>query len=104
MTRKGATVDVGAWLQGLGLGHYEAAFRENEIDDTVLPNLTAEDLKDLASPPSSTAATCSMLSRTRALARKHLRLRRWQLLSHVRSVLQHCRYTLLAKCANFWRD
>ena len=26
---------------------YEAAFRENEIDDTVLPSLTAEDLKDL---------------------------------------------------------
>jgi len=26
---------------------YEAAFRENEIDDTVLPNLTAEELKDL---------------------------------------------------------
>ena len=30
-----------------GLEKYEAAFRENEIDDTVLPNLTAEDLKDL---------------------------------------------------------
>jgi hypothetical protein len=29
----------------LGLGKYEAAFRENEIDETVLPNLTAEDLK-----------------------------------------------------------
>jgi SAM domain (Sterile alpha motif) len=26
---------------------YEAAFRDNEIDETVLPNLTAEDLKDL---------------------------------------------------------
>jgi SAM (Sterile alpha motif) domain-containing protein len=31
----------------LGLEQYEAAFRENAIDDTVLPNLTAEDLKDL---------------------------------------------------------
>ena len=30
-----------------GLGKYEAAFRENGIDETVLPNLTAEDLKDL---------------------------------------------------------
>jgi class 3 adenylate cyclase len=47
MTSEGATVDVGAWLQGLGLGQYEAAFRENNIDDTVLPNLTAEDIKDL---------------------------------------------------------
>jgi hypothetical protein len=26
---------------------YEAAFRENEIDETVLPKLTAEDLKEL---------------------------------------------------------
>jgi hypothetical protein len=35
------------WLRSLGLGQYEAAFRENAIDDTVLPSLTAEDLKDL---------------------------------------------------------
>jgi class 3 adenylate cyclase/predicted ATPase len=40
-------MDVGAWLRSLGLERYEAAFRENEIDDTVLPALTAEDLKDL---------------------------------------------------------
>ena len=40
-------MDVGGWLRSLGLERYEAAFRENEIDDTVLPNLTAEDLKDL---------------------------------------------------------
>ena len=31
----------------VGLGKYEAVFRENEIDETVLPNLTAEDLKEL---------------------------------------------------------
>ena len=47
MTGKGATIDIGAWLRELGLGQYEAAFRDNEIDDTVLRNLTAEDLKDL---------------------------------------------------------
>src|SRR6266516_869340 len=40
-------MDLGSWLRGLGLGQYEAPFRENAIDDTVLPNLTAEDLKDL---------------------------------------------------------
>jgi class 3 adenylate cyclase len=40
-------VDVVVWLRSLGLGKYEATFRENEIDETVLPNLTAEDLKDL---------------------------------------------------------
>ncbi len=33
--------------RSLGLGKYEALFRENDIDETVLPNLTAEDLKEL---------------------------------------------------------
>src|SRR6516165_10057685 len=47
MTSKGATVDIGAWLRELGLGEYEAAFRENAINEKVLPNLTAEDLKDM---------------------------------------------------------
>jgi predicted ATPase/class 3 adenylate cyclase len=40
-------MDVVVWLRGLGLGKYEAAFRENEIDETVLPSLTHEDLKEL---------------------------------------------------------
>jgi class 3 adenylate cyclase/predicted ATPase len=40
-------MDLGAWLRSLGLEQYEATFRENEIDDTVLPSLTVEDLKDL---------------------------------------------------------
>jgi class 3 adenylate cyclase len=44
---RGAAMDVGGWLRSLGLGQYEAAFRENEIDSEVLPKLTAEDLKDL---------------------------------------------------------
>ena len=48
---------------------YEAAFRENEIDETVLPNLTAEDLKDLASALSGTAASCSTPSPLCALTR-----------------------------------
>ena len=43
----GPTMDLGSWLRSLGLERYEAAFRENEIDEAVLPNLTAEDLKDL---------------------------------------------------------
>jgi class 3 adenylate cyclase/predicted ATPase len=40
-------MDVGGWLRKLGLEQYEAVFREDRIDDTVLPRLTAEDLKDL---------------------------------------------------------
>jgi hypothetical protein len=38
-------MDVVVWLRSLGLGKYEAVFRENEITEKVLPNLTAEDLK-----------------------------------------------------------
>jgi len=40
-------VDIAAWLHSLGMQQYEAAFRDNAIDERVLPNLTAEDLKDL---------------------------------------------------------
>ena len=40
-------MDVVVWLRSLGLGKYEAAFRENEIDETVLPSLTEEHLKQL---------------------------------------------------------
>ncbi len=46
-TFRAATMDVGDWLRSLGLGQYEAAFRENAIDGKVLPRLTAEDLKDM---------------------------------------------------------
>jgi SAM domain (Sterile alpha motif) len=44
-------VDVVVWLRSLGLGKYEAAFRENEIDGTVLPSLTEEHLKQLGATP-----------------------------------------------------
>ena len=40
-------MDVGVWLRGLDLAQYEAAFRENEIDDAVLLKLTVKDLKDI---------------------------------------------------------
>jgi hypothetical protein len=40
-------MDIAIWLRSLGLGKYEAAFRENEIDETVLPSLTHETLKEL---------------------------------------------------------
>src|SRR5215471_2022765 len=40
-------MDIVVWLRSLGLERYEAAFRENEIDERSLPSLTAEDLKEL---------------------------------------------------------
>src|SRR5271166_3027852 len=43
----GAAMDVGGWLRGLGLGQYEANFRDNKIDADMLPRLTGDDLKDI---------------------------------------------------------
>src|ERR1700747_2719444 len=40
-------MDIVVWLRSLGLGKYEAVFRENEIDEMVLPSLTHEILKEL---------------------------------------------------------
>ena len=40
-------MDLGDWLRSLGLERYEAAFRENDIDQTVLSSLTHENLKEL---------------------------------------------------------
>jgi class 3 adenylate cyclase/predicted ATPase len=39
-------MDVGTWLEGLGLGRYKAVFRNNEIDADVLTELTEQHLKD----------------------------------------------------------
>ena len=47
MSTPGPGTDVVAWLRGLGLGEYAAAFRENDVGAEVLAKLTAEDLKEL---------------------------------------------------------
>jgi SAM domain (Sterile alpha motif) len=41
------SIDIIDWLRGLGLEQYASAFHDNAIDATVLPSLTAEDLKDV---------------------------------------------------------
>ena len=43
-------MDIAAWLRGLGLEAYEAAFRDNEIDAEVLPELTEAHLAALGLP------------------------------------------------------
>ena len=40
-------MDVGSWLNSLGLGQYEATFRENDVSAEILRDLTAEDLDGL---------------------------------------------------------
>jgi class 3 adenylate cyclase len=37
-------MDVVAWLRGLGLERYAPAFRDNDVDGEVLPELTSDDL------------------------------------------------------------
>jgi class 3 adenylate cyclase/predicted ATPase len=44
-------MDIVVWLRSLGLERYEAAFRDNEIDERVLPSLTQEDLKEIGVGP-----------------------------------------------------
>jgi class 3 adenylate cyclase len=44
-------MDVAVWLRSLGLEQYEAVFRENEINERVVPNLTQEDLKEIGVGP-----------------------------------------------------
>ena len=40
-------MDVASWLRSLGLEQYEAVFRENAIDVSVLPDVTDQDLEKL---------------------------------------------------------
>ena len=43
-------MDIGQWLNGIGLGQYEALFREHEIDADVLIDLTEADLEKIGVP------------------------------------------------------
>ena len=43
-------MDIGGWLRSLGLGQYEATFRESEIDADILLELTDQDLEKLGVP------------------------------------------------------
>ena len=43
-------MDLGNWLRGIGLERFEATFRDNEIDETVLPHLTEDHLRELGFP------------------------------------------------------
>lgn len=45
-----AEFDLDAWLEGIGLEKYSQLFAENQIRGDVLPDLTAEDLRELGIP------------------------------------------------------
>src|SRR5262245_28051727 len=42
-----AAMDIAGWLRSLRLEQYEEKFRDNKIDADVLPQLTADDLRDI---------------------------------------------------------
>jgi hypothetical protein len=43
-------MDLGNWLRNQGLDRFEAAFRDNGIDESVLPHLTHDHLRELGLP------------------------------------------------------
>lgn len=45
------SLDVGAWLEGVGLGQYQVLFSNQAIDSNVLYDLTDDDLARLGMPP-----------------------------------------------------
>src|SRR6202040_4147823 len=47
LIKGGSVMDLASWLRSLGLEQYEAVFRENAIDLSVLPDLTDQDLEKL---------------------------------------------------------
>ena len=55
-------MDVGEWLRGLGLGQYEANFRDNEIASDLLPRLTGDDLKEIGILLLAIGCVCSTRS------------------------------------------
>src|ERR1700690_688423 len=50
VNRGGDVQEIAEWLERLGLGQYAQRFAENEIDISVLPHLTDQDLKDIGIP------------------------------------------------------
>src|SRR5215472_5374816 len=50
LTSRYAIMDLDNWLRNLGLGPFEAAFRANAIDETVLRDLTEDHLRELGLP------------------------------------------------------
>jgi SAM domain (Sterile alpha motif) len=43
-------MNVAEWLNAIGLGQYEALFREHELDAEVLPDLTEADVEKIGVP------------------------------------------------------
>jgi class 3 adenylate cyclase len=60
-------MDVGGWLRNQGLERFEAVFRDNAIDESVLPHLTQDHLRELGLP---LGARIKLLAAIAALSKK----------------------------------
>ena len=49
---------IADWLEKLGLSEYAQRFAENDIDFTILPDLTDQDLKELGVRSAIVASCC----------------------------------------------
>jgi class 3 adenylate cyclase len=65
-------MNVADWLRALGLEGYEAAFRENDVNAELLPNLTPTTLKSLVSPGRVAPATGNLGSSETSAERRPL--------------------------------
>ena len=68
----GIIMDVVVWLRSLGLEEYEEAFRDNKIDERVLPNLTQEDLKEIGVGPVGDRQRPPLTPRPRRVRQAHI--------------------------------
>ena len=66
-------MDLGNWLRTLSLERFEATFRENAIDETVLSDLTEDHLRELGLP---LGARIKLLKAIAALPKKPRSARR----------------------------
>ena len=67
--------DIGNWLRGLGLEQYEAGFRQNEVNESVLPKLTQEAATEAAAKAIGLEAEILEV-RSRMISRAPLRQRK----------------------------
>ena len=70
-------MDIGTWLQSLGLLRYEAVFRENEIDRDALPELEESDLEKIGIPLGPRKLLLKAIRALGTTAQPHL-VNRWR--------------------------
>jgi len=95
--------EIADWLKSLGMAEYAQRFAENDVDCTILGDLTDQDLKDLGVVSLVIAASCcgrlrrsaSRLPRSGQRIRRKLPLRR----RRFRPPLHHNRKIALARGA-----